>query len=306
MPAVLEAVDLAALLAEACAWALLTILVILLAKLISVLHFNIDLGIVSFEPLGWLADALSSYVLTGAEDARQAVAGAMKATYDGLVWSFDEMLGLFVDIGHATRALALYLWQHVVQPFVHAIVNPIRTALTKAEAEVASLTKTVATNLTKAETYARTEATSAVTRAEAFTKTEVKTVRNDFTRADALIDARLDGIGTQAEAIAVGVEAAPGIVWGELKSHLDVRNLADATILGVLGALGIHTLTDATGLNSSDCQQNQKQVCGANPAQWLKMIEGLALLGVGLSFDELYKFAESLAGEASGVIEKLA
>lgn len=305
MPAVLEAVDLAALLAEATAWALLTILVVLLAKLISKLHFHLDLGIVSFEPLGWLADALSSYLLAGAEDARAAVAGAMRDTYDGLTWSFEQMLGLFTDLAHATKALALYLWQHVVKPYVEAAIRPITSAISKAEAEVASLTKTVATNLVKAETYAEGQATKALGSAEAFTRTEVSAARKDAATASAFITARLDGIGTQAEAIAADVAAAPGIVWDDLKKYADPKNLADATILGVLGALGIHTLTSATGLDSSSCQDNQKQVCNADPGQWLKLLEGIALLGVTFDFKLLYDFAETIIGDVGDLVVKI-
>lgn len=280
-------------------------LVILLAKLISVMHFSIDFGFASFEPLGWLADALSSYLLAGVEDARQAVQGAMKATYDGLVWSFDELLGIFTDLAHATKALALYLWQHVVKPWVDSVVNPIRTVLTNTEAKLADLTKTVATNLVKAERYADTQASKAVTTTEAFTRTEVSAARKDAAAASAAITARLDGIGQQATAIAGDIAAAPGLVWDDLKKYLDVQNLADATLLGMLGALGIHTLTDATGMDESNCQQNQKQVCNADPAQWLKLLEGIALLGVTFDFKLLYDFAESIIGDVGDLVVKI-
>lgn len=305
MAVVLEAVDLAALCAEALAWALLTVLVVLLAKLVSKLHFHIDLGIVSFEPLGWLADALASYLLAGAEDARQAVEGAMKATYDGLTWSFNEMLGLFTDLANATKGVALYLWQHVVKPWTQALIRPLEATANKAEAAVTSLAKTVASDFTKVEAYAEAQATKAVTSAEAFTKSEISAARQDYTALSAAITARLDGIGTQAASIAGDVAATPGIVWDDLKKYLDVKNLADATLLGMLGALGIHALTDTTGLDKSNCQQNQKQVCNADPGQWLKLLEGIALLGVAFDFKLLYDFAESIITDVGDLVVKI-
>lgn len=304
MAVALEAVDLAALLAEACAWALLTILVILLAKLISKMHFSLDLGIVSFEPLGWLADALNSYILAGAEDARAAVAGAMKATYDGLVWSFEEMLGLFTDLGHAIKALALYLWQHVAKPYVDLVVGEVRSLANKAESAVESLISTVAKDLAAAEKYAEGQGSKAISTAEAFTKTEIAAARRDFTVAENAITARLDGIGTQAEAIAGDIAAAPGDVWGDLKQYVDPKNLAEATILGVLGGLAIHTLTDATGLSNDTCQENQKQLCGTNPSQWAKLLEGLVLLGATLDFKLVYDLTSTLVTDYGELIIK--
>lgn len=306
MPAVLEAVDLAALLAEACAWALLTILVILLAKLVSVLHFKIDIVVATFEPLGWLADALNSYILAGAEDARAAVAGAMKATYDGLVWGFDEMLGAFTDLAHATRALAVYIWSSLVKPYIAAALSPIRAAISKAEAAIVTLTNTVAADLVKAENYAASKATAAENAAEGFTRTEIRAARADAAAASAAITARLDGIGTQAEALATSIAAAPDAVWNDLKKYGDVQNLADAILLGTAGALGIKALTDATGLDSKTCETNQKNLCGTDPTKWLNLLEGLAALGFAFDLRELAAFANSLAGDVEPLVKDAA
>lgn len=302
MPLVLEAVDLAALCAEALAWALLTVLVILLAKLVSQMHFHLDLGIVSFEPLGWLADALSSYVLAGAEDARQAVEGAMKATLDGLTWSFDELLGVFTDLAHATKALALYLWQHVVKPWTLGLLTPIRAAVAKVDAELAALTKTVAQNLTKAERYADGQATKAIGSAEAFTKTEIRAARQAAEAEAAAITARLDGIATQATAVAEDVLRAPGQVWGDIGKYVDPKNLAEATILGVLGALGIHTLTSATGLDSQTCQGRHKDLCGIDPSQWAQWLAQIALMAGVLDFAELLALCRVVFHEGESLV----
>ncbi len=306
MAAAFELVDLAALCAEALAWALLTVLVILLAKLISVMHFKIDILVATFEPLGWLANALNDHLLAGAEIARQAVAGAMKATFDGLVWAFNDMLAGMTEFANHVRAAFVYLWSHALHPFVTAITAPIRALAAKAEAAVVALETTVAKNLVRAEDYAAARATAVVGSAEAFTRIEIKAARADAAAASDFITRRLDGIGAQAEAIAGDIAAEPGLVWDDLKTRLDPKTLAEATILGVLGALGIHSLTSATGLDSANCQQNQKALCGTEHGQWLKLLEGLALIGFALDFKELVAFAEKLAAEAEALILKAA
>ena len=294
--------ELVALLGEILAWGLLTIAVVLLGKLISKMHFSLSVLGIGFEPLGWLADALSSYILAGAEDARQAVQGALEATFHALVWSLNETYGALVDLANATKGALVYLWQHVVKPWVNALVAPIRPAVSSVESKVAALTTTVATNLTKAESYAKAHADAAFTDAETFTRTEVSAARAAAVAAEAQITARLDGIGTQAEALAGSIAAAPDAVWGDLRKLADVQNLADGVLLGVAGALGIKALTDATGLSSDTCEQNQKQVCNADPGQWLKLLEGIALLGVLFDFKLCYDFAETILGDVGDLV----
>lgn len=278
MAVALEAVDLAALCAEALAWALVVCTIILLKKLVSVMHFKIDLGIVSFEPLGWLANALTSYVIAGAEDARSALEGAMHATFNGLVWSINQLLDALDYLEGGVKSALSYLWHTAIRPLVHAIVDPVRTLASKAEAEVVSLSKTVADDLTKAERYASAKATAAFTDAEAFTRNEVTAARSDAARATAAVVARLDGINSQVGTIAGDVAAAPGIVWGDLTRNLDARNLADAATLAVLAAAAVHTLAADSGLENADCRAKVKGVCGTDPSQWGKLLAGLALM----------------------------
>lgn len=268
--------------------------------------WTLDVIVWSGKPLAWLGRDIDKWVIGGIDSAISALGGVVAELWHGLVWSFTELLDIFTDLANLAKGAIVHLWTGLVKPWAEALVNPIRALAVKAEAQVVALETTVARNLATAERYAEGRATAALDTSEAFTRTEIKAARADAAAASAFITARLDGIGTQAEAIAGDIAATPGLVWDDLKKYLDVRNLADATLLGTLGGLAIHELTQATGINSNDCQGNQKALCGTNPGQWLKLLEGLALLGFAFDFKELVAFAEKLAVEAEDLILKAA
>ena len=300
MPAALEAVDLAALLVEMLAWALLTITVVLLAKLVSVMHFKIDLYIVSFEPLGWLADALESYILAGAEDARQAVAGAMEETWKGFTWGIDQLLSVSHDIARLARAAIIYLWQHVIQPFVHSITDPIRSLAAKAEAEVAALTKTVARDFNLAKEWGTNEAARALNTSEAFTRTEVAAARRDLNAGITRIDSYIHNAEAAAEALPGTITADFGNLWDELRKYIRPQDLADLLSAGLLSGMLLRVLTQEMGMDNADCRGKTKGICSTDPLKWAHMLEGLLVMDGLLSFKELLALGREVfsAGEA--------
>lgn len=306
MPVALEAVDLAALCAEVLAWALLTVTIILLGKLVSKMHFSIDLGVVSFEPLGWLADAISSYVLAGAEDARRAVEGAMRYTLEGLTWSFHEMLGLFTDLANATKQLALYLWTKIVRPYVQAAIRPITAAIARAEADVASLAKREAGDI--ARTVANLEAFGwkRLADAEGFTRTEVAAARKELGAAVNTVSSYVHTAEAGAIALPGTIEQDFGHLWDEVRKLVRPGDLTELLAGGALVGMLVRVIAQASGLDNAECQAKHKAICGTDLSKWLGLLEGLAALGFAFDFQELVRFAESLAGDVEPLVKAAA
>lgn len=302
MPVALEAVDLAALAAEALTWALLTVLVILLAKLVSVMHFKIDLGIVAFEPLGWLANALSSYVLTGAEDARKAVAGAMKATFDGLVWGLDELYALITDLATKAKDGMLWLWQHTVQPYVQAVIKPIYTVAVRAETDVTNLAKKEARDIAATAANAEAFAWKRLQNAEDFTREQVAAARADLGAAIHKVDSYVHSAEAVAEALPGQITADFDSLWKALRDNIRPDQLAELLSAGLLSGMLLRVLAQEAGLDQEACRAKHKQICGVDPAQWTKLLGALALLGAAVDFRQLVDFANSLAKQAGDAI----
>lgn len=302
MPLVVELPELVALCGEILAYALLTLTIILLAKLVSIMDHKIDLGIVSFRPLGWLADALRSYVLAGAEDARQAVAGAIRATVDAMTWALGQLLTVSHDIAQLARNALLYLWKQAVQPWVHSIVNPVRALANKAEADVIALGKTVVKDFNLAKEWATNEAHAARDAAEGFTRTEITAARRDLGAAIAKVDNYVHAAEATAEAIPGAVAGDFGSLWDALRKDIRPENLGELLSAGLLSGMLLRLLTQEMGMEDTACRDKVKGVCGTDPLKWAHMLEGLLLMGGVLDFAELLDLCRVVFHEGENLV----
>jgi len=92
------------------------------------------------------------------------------------------------------------------------------------------------------------------------------------------------------------------------------------TIEGAAGAVGIaaliaaipaistllHAIASEAGLENAECRGKVKQVCGTDPAEWLGLLEGAALLTGALSLRELVPIGRHAIEELGGLIREAA
>jgi hypothetical protein len=134
---------------------------------------NISIPFVG-KPFNGLATTLQNAIVDPLNDLRSKSDAGIAEGISGLVDSLELLIGLTGLLGLGIYKGLVYLWKTALSPFIHAITDPIRTTANKAEADVTALTKTVADDLTKAETYADNAATKALSSAKSYADTQVK------------------------------------------------------------------------------------------------------------------------------------
>lgn len=144
--------------------------------------------------------------------------------------------------------------------------------------------------------------------------------------ADALATAERDASSAIAQSEAASARAiAEAQAAG--KAALDViagvaAGLGDdlASIEGAIGAAGVGALIGAipalatmvaaiateAGLENAACRSKVKGICGADPGEWLGLLEGAAFLTGALSLAEILPFARTAVKDLGGVIREAA
>jgi hypothetical protein len=205
-------------------YVLIAILVIVawtFGKLADAIDFSISIpyvfGTKTIHPLGGVAQAIENSVVAGCNDGIKALEGAAADFENGLLQSLELIVGLTLLLGVGVKDALVKLWGVALDSRIHAIVDATSSVASKASSDVSSLAKTVADDVTKAESYAAGKATAALTDAKSYTEMQVaglatKLAGDLATLTDStiphLIGKDLAKGGAIAESIAKAVEGA--------------------------------------------------------------------------------------------------
>lgn len=145
-------------------------------------------------------------------------------------------------------------------------------------------------------------AAGALTTAEDFAARQAAAVRADALAAAAGVEAAVTGSLDVVRAIAIGAE-------NELKDLEGIYGaLGTATLIASIPALAtiVHAIASEAGLENQSCREKVKDVCRTDPSQWGNLLAGLAVVGFGFNFRELYQVAEELVGDLAPIIKQAA
>ena len=220
------------------------------------------------NPFHGVAVAFRNAIVDGLEADVKATERQIAAGLSALIDSLGIGLGLVALLYLGVHKALTYLWSHALSPFVHGIVNVVRSVANEALAKAESAISTAWDNLTKAETYAAGRATQALNAARSYTDSRVasaaSSLRSEFgadvqalrTAESAAIDHALqiaqDAKTTAAQAVTTAetaaaqaerqavstAEAAASAALATVKSIAITAEHDLQTIEGQYGALG--------------------------------------------------------------------
>lgn len=275
---------------------------------------------------GDFAGAIEHYIADPvkkiADDAEKKLARGLMSLAGDL-----ELVGALVILLGAAIVLALkYLWNQALKPLVFSVVNPIHNLVSQTVTKLEALARTVATNLTHAETYARQQADRALSDARSYADGVAAVAARDAERYadDAVAKLRRaeDAAVTSAVAIAHTAETDAAAAFDHAKSFAeglvapvgrDVTALDDyvkgldvpkvAAGAAATAALVTALIAD-TGLGDQACRSKVKDVCATDPSVWANLLGMLAPLGLALSLPELVKVANGIGPDLAKVLEQ--
>lgn len=308
------------LLAIGCLYAV----VYLLKPIVALLDFSI-LGV---RPLHSLAVGIEHYLIGGARDAINASERLLTQLFYGVVDSLGLLIGTPVALALGIKDALVYLWHTAIRAFVAAIVNPVRTLATKAEADAQTAIRDAARDLTTAERYADARATAALRTAEGFATREADAARTsaEAYASEAVTKLRAAEDAALANSVLLWHQALTGAEHAFDSALADVRGIAVGaekdleTLYGHLGLLGaagllaalpalatlVNAIATEAGLDNAECRSKVKGICGTNPAQWGKLLGGLALMAGLLDLRELVALCRLILPAGVDLVKQVA
>lgn len=217
--------DLAVLLGWAGAYILATLAYYLAQAVVS--GVNINLPLIG-RPFSGIANTIQNAIVGPLDDLRsKSDAGIAKGLSD-LEGSLELLIGLAGLLGLGVYKALKYLWGTALHPFITAITNPIKTTADNALSDVEALTKTVADDLTKAESYAKAQAADALDSAKTYADQQATAAK---TAAESYADQAVAKLRTAEDtAIANAVDLANAAKAAGLAAAAAVQTKLEAEV----------------------------------------------------------------------------
>lgn len=289
-------------------------------RLSSVLNFSI-LGV---HPLANVANAIDSVIVAGCQDAINTLEK----------WSMSLLKDMLATLEFAAALIILFvalivkgiaeIYATVISPQIDAITGAAGKSAAGLAAKVEALARTAASDVARLEhritsgiSALRTEVFSYVTQEADSIETDMRrelgvlrdlipqTVRDVAAAEDLITGKALEGLRNAEDAAIGAVSQAENATARELHDLLGTLDLTDlAKIVGavpVIAAL-VNVLMAETGLSNAECRAKVKGICGTNPTQWFRLLEGLA---ISLAWPGIREFADDLADVAGEVTREI-
>jgi len=271
----------------------------------ALINWSLDVVVWSGHPLAWLGHDIEKWIIAGIDSAIAALGSVVEQLWSGLTWAFGQMLDAIVDVALKARSALVYAVDNVIRPWAEHLVQPIRADATKAVSELESLGVGVARASDLGIDYATQVGAKLLDDALGYTAHEVKSLYDTLHPEIASLDTYVHGAEAAAEAIPGTITADFDSLWKELQKYIRPEDLGQLLGAGLLSGMLLRVIAQNAGLDSSECQSKHKQICGVDPSQWTKLLEGLALLGFALDFKQMYDFAYGLTAEIGDALVAL-
>lgn len=324
MPAVIEAVDLVALAAILLLIGLLSAVSYTFVKLANVL----DVGILGYHPFAGIAGAIRSTIVAGCQAGIKDLGSAAHDLWAGSQWMLNKVVQALMAIPNGVHRALQYLWNQAIPDYVKASIGDLHSKINALDTEFTNDFQEVANDVIHLNTRLDNTVQAALEQAgrnlhDAITgvyhdigvdlgglRTTIETdIHNAVNDVSSTAAQALSKVEIAENAALSAVSAAETATAGELRDFIGEVPLGDigAIIAAVplLRAL-IQTLEAETGLENESCRAKVKGICGTDPSQWEKLLEGLVLLGVGFSLQDIFTYIGEAAGELVGIVEQIA
>lgn len=281
----------AALLIFCVCWMLLTAYRSTLGALLGLLAAALDKSILGTHPFHFLAVGIKAFDSAINQALSQAMIGAHIAFAKvmhahAVLW--HDLTSAVGDLAEATEGALRHLPRAIIQTIIPAWVYPLRSTvhylqrlLSRLEAKVASLPRTITNTVTH-------ETTKVITKVERVTVVKVKSAAVAIPRA---IGIPLPRVGALEREV-TGLEK-----W--------VRSHRDAVTAGALAAAVAATLA-RLGLSSSRCsrvQKYNKALCGMDDGLLDSLLADTLVLASTISIVELAVYCQGFLKEVEGPLE---
>lgn len=323
MPAVLVAVDLAAL----CAILLLIGMLIAVAYTFEVVADQLDISLFGTHPFRSLSNGIRDYIVGGCNKGIKALGTVAHDLWAGAKWSVTELIQAVMAIPNGVHAALQYLWKTAIPDYVKASIGTLHTQLNTLSATVAGLAKSVGSEVSRLDAKIENTATATLKTAvgdisgamrgiEFEVASDLAALRTDISTEIGKAVHGAEGVGAAAvaklqaaEDAAIGaVSRAEAATAGELREFIGEVPLTD--IEGVIAAVpliaaAVNILEAETGLGRAECRAKVKGICGTDPSAWGRLLEDIALVGVGLSLTDIAGLMQEAAKVAAPVLHEL-
>lgn len=143
-------------------------LLLLTLAVVQSVHAVLNVSVFGAHPFGGVANKLHNAVVRPLEHALHDVEALNAKFLSGLIDAFGMLIAIPLLLAFGVKALVQYLWHHALRPLIHSITDSVKTTAESALAKVNSLAGTVDTDISRARTYAETQAAGALTDAKRY------------------------------------------------------------------------------------------------------------------------------------------
>lgn len=324
MAVVIDAVDLVAL---AALWVLIG-LTLAAAYTFQKFADTINVSILGQHPFAGVARGIENTIVHWCNVGAKSLEGVANLLWRGLTWSISVTLQAIMAIPRDIHNALAYVKDHLIVNVVRASLSTIHTAVNALEARVGTVTRELSSEVVRLDAKIERTATatvgtierelgSEITRVEGEITSDIQSLRHTLRSeidaaakgAESIGAAALSKLSAAENAALDALDKAEGATAAELRDFIKQVPLTD--IGAALAALplviaAVNILEAETGLGRAECRAKVKGICGTDPSQWAKLLEGLALVGIGFNIKELIEaivgVAETVAPELEGFI----
>lgn len=320
MAIVLEGVDLVAL----CAILVLMGLLIATRNTFVALASVLDKSILGVRPFHSIAVAIENTIIAGCNVGIRALGSVAHDLWAGLLWTVNETVQAIMSIPNGVHAALNFLWDHAIPTYVKASIAVLNKSINAVDARVDAVWKELSGDVVALETMIKNTATataqtlrrdisSAVSNLRGDVAADIRDVRVDVKHEIAIAVGGAEAIGNEAldrlrraeDAAIEGLRRSEDATAQELRDLIKDIPLTDiAAALAAIPLLraAVDILEAETGLGRAECRAKVKNICGTDPSQWAQLLEGLVLVGIGLSIQDVI---EAIVGVAEVIAPEI-
>lgn len=325
MPAAIAAgVDLVAL----CGVLVLIGMLIAVRSTFAKLADLINVSVFHSHPFASVAKAIENTIVEACNRDIAVLGGVAHQLWRGLKWSVALIPQMVMKLANATDNALDWLRHNALPMVIKITLAPIHLAIVGLEAGLKAVGIDLAREVTRLDTKIDNLRRDIAGIWQKDIASAVRTVEHDLTVGLNHLETTIandirgaistaEGYGTSAldklraaEDAAIGsIKSAEEKTAGELRgliNNLPLTDIASVVAAVPLVVEAVRVLEAETGLGRAECRAKFRGICGTDPTQWTRLLEGLVLIGLSMSIEEMIRAAAEFGKLSEHVIRDLA
>lgn len=280
----------------------------------------INISIVGTHPFASVSRTIEGTIVHWCAVGAKALEGVANDLWRGLTWSIAQTLQALMSIARDVSNAVNYVVAHVIADKIEAALAPINKAINAVAAKIGFVEREISSEVVRLDAKIETTARAVASTASHDLHTAISDVEKELAaglhtlQTTVATDIRqaistAEGVGQSAlDKLRSAEDAAIGAIKkAETATAAELRDLINSTPLdqieGLLIAVPalaaiVNVLEAETGLGRAECRGKIKNICATDPAKWAGLLDGLALIGVGLSLEQIFRLSAEVADEA--------